>query len=122
MSLKIKIYLKNKFNRPIYRKDIIDVALQDWNGMHRFGLCNALAQAMSKFDMPYVGGSGTKMFFPLFTRANAVRFGARPEFSMYWWPEGDWNTGRIEFLEWMKKQYKNDKTDLRKIYHKSYGV
>ena len=122
MFLKLKIYLKNKFNRPIYRKDIIEVALQDWDGMHKFGLCNALDHAMSKFDMPYVGHSGTKEFFPLFTLTNAVRFGAQPEFRMYWWPEGDWTKGRIEFLEWMKKQYKDDKTDLRKLYHKLYGV
>lgn len=122
MNLKLKIYLKKKFNRPIYRGDVIDVALQDWDDMHKFGIYHALTHAMSKFDMPYVGHCGTEIFFPLFTHTNAVGFGARPEFRMYWWPESEWNTRQIEFLKWMKKQYKDDKTDLRKLYHRLYGI
>lgn len=77
------------------------------------GLCYAIHKSLYEYGI-ITGYLGLITYFPLFTRNNALAFGAS-ESDDFWWPIGNWSTGRKDFLNWLIKQYRDDKTDLRTI-------
>lgn len=105
-SLYIKY--KIKFNRPLYRVDILRCV--KYIERHS-GLCSSLYFALTHCN---VSINTATYPFPLMDRKNAVPFNAQ-SFTAYWWPIGDWTGGRMDFLNWLIDQYKDDKTDLRKL-------
>lgn len=102
------LYIKYKiiFNRPIYRVDILRYVKY----IERFsGLCHSLFVALTRCNVSIITATPP---FPLMDRENAKPFNAR-SLATYWWPAGDWTGGRMNFLNWLIDQYKDDKTDLK---------
>jgi hypothetical protein len=84
---------------PIYREEILTEYKE------------YVVEKLNTEDKPaYIGLD--QNLFPLFTRENAKPFGAS-DTGTYWWPLGIWNTGRMDFLNWLIEQYQNDETDIR---------
>ena len=54
------------------------------------------------------------VYFPKFRREVAFKFGANKS-NDWWWEYDVWDTGRMDFLDWLIDQYKDDKTNLRKL-------
>ena len=110
-SLYIKY--KIKYNKPIYRVDILRYVKYIERSV---GLCPSIRFALFRcnIQMPAVIKPLVPIFFPLMDRKNAEHFNAIP-LNIYWWPMGDWTGGRMDFLNWLIDQYKDDKTDLRKL-------
>lgn len=111
-SLYIKY--KIKFNRPIYRVDILRYVKYI---EHCWGLCHSINSALVYCNVDVTAISidaYISRFFPLFKRKYAEPFNAQP-LAVFWWPLGDWTGGRMDFLNWLIDQYKDDKTDLRKL-------
>lgn len=111
---KIKSLIKSFFNQlyhpsiygPITRKEVLEYAKHN---KHQ-ALCITIILALFHYGI-YISTSEIDLLFPLFSRKNAFRFGASP-FKPFWWPRGEWNTGRKDFLDWLIEKYKNDKTNL----------
>lgn len=117
MKLKnFKNFIKNLFHRPIYRKDILMYV----NRKTKLGgLCYSIHKSCEKYHFDYY--SDFQKVFPLYTYENAKKFGASGGGTGYWWRVGEWNNGRQEFLDWLIKQYENDKEDLTITYKEYYN-
>lgn len=99
--------------RKIKRVDILRKAKS--STYRKTGLCSAIRCALEYYGLSSLSWiDDLSEVFPLFTRGNAKRFGA-DLILVYWWPIGEWNTGRMDFLNWLIEQYKDDNTDLRKL-------
>lgn len=107
--------------RCVYRKDILEYALKHhkyWSGENHGGLCVTLINA---FDHYNIGVISINYYLPLFNNGNAnILFNAktndfRYDCEYYWWPKGEWNTGRLDFLKWLFEQYKDNKTNLKEL-------
>lgn len=107
------IKYKIKFNRPLYRVDILRYVKYI---ERRWGLCYSIYSALfGRYTHTSVAiGFTVSRLFPLMDRKNAMPFNAHP-LNAHWWPVGDWTGGRMDFLNWLIDQYKDDKTDLRKL-------
>ena len=113
---------KNEKPECVYRKDILEYALKH----HRHtlprenhgGLCISIYEALLHYGIDTYP-KPIKIVFPLFTRNNASNLfnACLYENSLvdYWWPRGEWNTGRLDFLKWLIEQYKDDKTNLKDL-------
>lgn len=91
----------------VYRKDIIEYALKH---NHSAGVCRALWESLRHYDI----NININKYLPLATFDNAKRFRAIQLSSGYWWLFNDW-TNRIKYLKWLLEQYKDDKTNLKKL-------
>lgn len=104
----------------VYRKDILEYALKHHKyiyGKNHGGLCISIIYALQHYGINAYPMK-LKTFIPLFTNNNAILFKAtnHNDASMvYWWQEGVWDTGRLDFLKWLLEQYKDDKTNLKKL-------
>ena len=98
------------YYKSVYRVDILKYAKYD--SPHTFGLCFAIKNAYVKVmnDMWY---PKLIKLFPLFG-TNVEAFGGDKVYC-YWWPIGEWHTGREAYLDWLIEQYKDDKTDLKTL-------
>ena len=106
---KIILWLKRHHWIPVYRKDILEYAKNmDKEGFS--GLCMLIDSSIFDFNLLH---KWKVVLFPLFKRGNALSFGADKEWA-YWWEEDDWSGGRMQFLDWLIEQYKNNREDLRK--------
>lgn len=111
------LYIEYKiiFNRPIYRVDILRYVKYI---EQRSGLCHSISSALSHCNVYKTTetdvGAVVSRFFSLMFRKNAEHFNASYN-AGFWWPVGDWTGGRMDFLNWLIDQYKDDKTDLRKL-------
>lgn len=109
-----------KIKRVLSKLKILDCSvtrvdvLRKAKSCKKEGLCLAIRHALVYYDLPSLTLADLSEIFPLFTRENAKRFDGDP-FHLYWWPIYEWNTGRMDFLNWLIEQYKNDNTDLRKL-------
>jgi hypothetical protein len=56
-----------------------------------------------------------KKLFPKLSRSNAYDFHLNEDDDGYWWVPGDWKGGRMQFLDWLIEEYRDDKEDLRNI-------
>ena len=98
-------FIKKFFSKPtVTRVDVLKKAKEH----QEFGLCYAIQEALDDYDIII----RPEYIFSLFTRENALKFGADKD-CPYWWDPGVWNTGRMDFLNWLIEQYKNNKTDLK---------
>jgi hypothetical protein len=50
---------------------------------------------------------------PKFTFENAEKFGAKDK--AFWWKPFEWNTGRMNFLNWLINEYNDDTEDITPI-------
>lgn len=103
----IQKYLFPKTLKCVYRKDILEYALKHKHNTK--GVCFALWDSLSHYGIV----NNINLYLPLANLNNAKRFGAKLRNDGYWWPKGEWNTGRFDFLKWLLEQYKNDKTNLK---------
>lgn len=110
-------FIKNLFHKsstpavpPVTRLMVLNKAKE----LKRAGLCYSIQEAMAYYGLPIVSISELTSYFPLFTRSRAFSFGAR-SCRAFWWRYGVWDTGRMDFLNWLIEQYRDDKTDLRTI-------
>ena len=105
-------FISNLFNLTVTRKEVLERAKKYKN----YGLCYAINRALIYYKLTFSTDYDIiKSIFPLFKIDNAYRIAKANPFKDYWWPKGEWNTGRMDFLNWLIEQYKNDKTDLRKV-------
>ena len=102
---------KKPTNKCVYRRDVLEYALTH---AHETGLCRAIRNALVTYNLDPYGRSLDK-YIPAFTHDNALYFGARKSGCCYWWPIGEWDTGRKAFLEWLIDLYKDDTTNLLEI-------
>lgn len=107
-------------NKKITRLDILkkakEIFLSDKNVR---GLCNAIYTAfvvLDVFNSPYrLFNIKISDYIPLFTFENAKKFGADGREYWYWWNPGEWDNGRLDFLNWLIEQYQGDDTDIDSI-------
>lgn len=101
-------FISNLFNLPVTRKEVLKRAKK----LKRPGLCFSIDEALRDYginlDYPFM------KLFPKFEREEALNFGAEKE-DAWWWEHDVWDTGRMDFLNWLIEEYKDDKTNLRKI-------
>ena len=101
-------FISNLFNLPVTRKEVLKRAKK----YQITGLCHAIIFSLNDYGIY----TDHIIVFPLFDRENAKPFKADTyHFGNYWWEKGVWNTGRMDFLNWLIEQYENDKTNLRKL-------
>lgn len=118
-------YFNKKFahkilhNEPIYRVDILRAVKYNYRGLRDSGICASISRICRIYlnknsslrDMNY---RETKKLFSKFSRSNAHDFHLDGG-EWYWWIPGDWKGGRMQFLDWLIKEYIDDKEDLRNI-------
>lgn len=98
----------------ITRVDVLEKA----KSYRVFGLCYAIRKSLIYYGIFITGSYGDfgdlPKIFPKFTREYAMPFGANEE-KAYWWRFNDWEGGRMDFLNWLIDEYKDDTEDLGKI-------
>lgn len=99
-------FISNLFNLPVTRKEVLKRAKR-YKGP---GLCYTIGKAFEDYNIIVFNIS---LVLPLFNKNNTKQFGG--SLGGYWWDWGVWNTGRMAFLNWLIEQYKDDKTNLRKL-------
>lgn len=65
-------------------------------------------------SLRYMRYQETEKLFSKFSRSNALDFHLDGD-AAYWWKFNDWKGGRMQFLDWLIKEYIDDKEDLRNI-------
>ena len=102
-------FISRLLHLPVTRKEVLKRAKK----LKRAGLCFSIEEALRDYGIrvPY---QLLTVYFPQFRREVALNFGANKS-DAWWWEYGVWNTGRMDFLNWLIDQYKDDKTNLRKI-------
>lgn len=106
----------------VYRKDILEYALKHHkypNSDNYGGLCKALINALNHYGIS-TRGVNIDYYLPLFRNHIAgTQFNAKINYlgdtGEFWWPKGNWNMGRLDFLKWLLEQYKDDKTNLKEL-------
>lgn len=110
---KIKRVLKRHHLLPVYPIDILIEAKQ--NFAYVSGICSALKYAAQYFKFydvaeyaPYIEKLDRNIAIQNFN-------GDDRKDTLYWWKPGIWRTGRLDFLNFLIEENKNNKIDLRKI-------
>jgi len=101
-------FISNLFNLPVTRKEVLERAKK----VQKTGICYSIIDAFEDYGIPkhyYLS-----VYFPKFVKRNALNFGA-DRLRIYWWKPDVWDTGRMDFLDWLIEEYKDDKTNLRKL-------
>jgi len=107
------LFISNLLRLPVTRKEVLQRAKKYQN--QTFGLCMAIKYACFDYHLKW----DPDIIIPKFTNENALKFGASESNAgrlEYWWKFGVWNTGRLDFLDWLIEEYKDDKTNLRKLH------
>lgn len=109
-SIKIFI-LKFLYLNPIYRIDILEYVKNHHE--EYYGICEGIEDACCKFQLgsPY----SSRLIIPKLSLRYAKNFSIREKATEdgFWWKPNNWDTGRLDFLNWLINEYKDDKTDLR---------
>ena len=114
MKATTKLKLKKFFHLPMYRVDVLRAVRE--NRSRYMCLCNAIACALRPLVDFYPSYVSIKYYFPVFGGKEVFNFGAHANREdTYWWLVGVWSTGRLDYLDWLIEQYKDDKTDIRKL-------
>jgi hypothetical protein len=102
-------FISNLLERPVTRKEVLERVKK----IKIRGLCHSISYVLNEYnilnDLHFL-----YIWFPKFVKENALQFGA-DKYSDWWWKCDVWDTGRMDFLNWLIEQYKDDKTDLRKL-------
>lgn len=105
----LKRKVKNFLHLPVTRVEVLEHA-KELQGTHQYpGLCALLNDALEYYDI----WSPASTIFPKFKEDYAKHFGA--SYRGYWWERFNWGTGRLDFLNWLINEYKDDKTNIRKL-------
>jgi hypothetical protein len=104
---------------PITKSDILKLLRRSRKDY--IGLCGGIDGVYNKHVASIYAGHyvdvDIKAMFPLFTRKNALSFGADAD-KAYWWKPRKWRSWRkpgkcrLAFLDWLIKQYEGDTEDL----------
>lgn len=108
----IKFWYKLKFNKPIYRVDILRAVKYNYGNHRKTGLCSSIYFIGLAYDFNFAEFDNTSHIFPKLKYNYAEKFNTKRDNS-YWWTRNDWIGGRMKFLNWLISEYKNDKEDLR---------
>jgi len=130
MVQKIKMFLKRLHILPVTAWDIFNKAIKLSYDEEIQGTCIAIATAIQYFRVRprrCTADEATYLYFPLHNLDSAMAFGAYAEmvrsffckYNGYWWPKGEWDTGRRSYLLWLAEKYKDDKRDFRKVCRES---
>lgn len=106
----LKRKVKNFLHLPVTRVEVLEHAKELQVTCKYPGLCHLLNSALIDYEIWWASPSTT---FPKFKEEYAKHFGA--SYHGYWWERGRWDTGRLEYLNWLIEQYKDDKTNIRKL-------
>ena len=101
-------FISRLLHLPVTRKEVLKRAKK----LKRAGLCFSIDRALIDYGI-YLNVSYHSLF-PKFRREEALNFGGRKD-SLGWWEYDVWDTGRMDFLDWLIKEYEDDKTNLRKM-------
>ena len=102
-------FISRLFNIPVTRKEVLKRAKK----LKIAGLCFSIDEALRDYGI-WVPYQLLTVYFHQFRREVALNFGAN-KFYSWWWESNVWDTGRMDFLNWLIDQYKDDKTNLRKL-------
>ena len=109
----LKRKIKNFLRLPVTRVEVLKHA-KELQSTHPYpGLCVLLDNALDHYEiLPF-----PSTIFPKFRPQYAKHFRAlySDYYGVYWWERGAWNTGRLEYLDWLINEYKDDKTNIRKL-------
>ncbi len=105
----LKRKVKNFLHLPVTRVEVLEYAKELQSTCQYPGLCSLLNDALEHYNIRPVAPT----VFPKFTKDYARRFGA--SYHGYWWEPCLWDTGRLDFLYWLINEYKDDKTNIRKL-------
>lgn len=104
---------------PVTKSDILKLLRS--NRKDYVGLCGGIDEVYNKHVALIYAGHfvdvNIEAMFPLFTRENALRFGADAD-KPYWWKPSKWRSWlkpgkcRLAFLNWLIEQYEDDTEDL----------
>lgn len=109
-TLKRKVKKRLSF-LPVTRYEVLQYA-KELQATHAYkSLCSLLGYALMDYDIYYP--RPIEIIFPKFKEEYAKHFGA--SYYGYWWERDRWDTGRLDFLNWLINEYKDDKTDIRKL-------
>ena len=107
------ICVKALLHLPIYRIDVLNW-VEYWYLGQTSGLCAALDTAID--DLWLSSWPAMLRYFPKYKKEYAQMFPCDYIGELFWWEPHTWDTnGRLGFFYWLKEQYKDDKTNLRKI-------
>lgn len=106
----LKREVKNLLHLPVTRGEVLMYARQLQKEKPYLGLCELLDYALLNYEI----WLGPSIIFPKFSPMRARHFGAYTDYG-YWWEKGRWDTGRLDFLNWLIEQYKDDKINIRKL-------
>lgn len=107
ISLKRKV--KNFLHLPVTRVEVLEYAKELQATCKYPGLCHLLNDALAYYEIE----PSLANIFPKFKEEYAKHFGA--SYHGYWWERGRWDTGRLDFLNWLINEYKDDRTNIRKL-------
>lgn len=105
----LKRKVKNFLYLPVTRIEVLEYAKELQATQQYPGLCRLLDAALEYYDIY----DSPATIFPKFKEEYAKHFGA--SYYGYWWESGRWDTGRLDFLNWLIKQYEGDNTNIRKL-------
>ena len=109
----IKFWYKLKFNKPIYRVDILRAIKYDYRNCRSYGICCSIINIGTcyKLKIPLT------QVFPKLHYTYAIPFCNDDDYDNgYWWTRNNWIGGRMQFLDWLIKEYKNDKETIKRYY------
>lgn len=114
-----KFELKLLHNEPIYRVDILRAVKYNYRGLRGGGICTSITRICrvclnENYSMRWMDCMEAKKLFPKLSRFNAHDFHSDDE-GEYWWKINDWKGGRMQFLDWLINEYKDDEENLRNI-------
>lgn len=108
---RLRINYKVRTMKPIYIVDVL-MYIKYVNRYYNCGICCAFYEACrSLVGKPH---NPHDLMNKYKSRTAVVCFGAERN-GGYWWHPSDWQGGRMDFLNWLIEEYKDDKTDLRTL-------
>lgn len=113
--LLLKFWIKKTFNLPVYRKDVLE-RVKLFHDKYR-GLCEGIFKNIMYFNLKTnIRCNDINVeYIPKF-KSNVKNYNINIIFlGGYWWNKNVWTTGRMDYLNWLINEYKDDKTNLRKL-------
>ena len=109
----LKRKIKNFLHLPVTRYELLQYA-KELQAAHAYrGLCHLLDDALMGYDIHPLH---LDELLPKYNIEYARCFGAHYHlYHGYWWERGRWDIGRLDFLNWLINEYKDDKTNIRKL-------
>ena len=113
----IKFWYKLKFNKPIYRIDILRAVKYNYENCRAYGICYSIHNINGHCNLKlFVRYRTLAHLFPklAYDYAKSIT-DVNYDAIGYWWKIDDWTSGRMIFLNWLIKEYRDDKENLRNI-------